>query len=222
MTGTAEPIREPKTDAEWARSTQRRIESAENSTSLRAGEWVMSTSADGHLIASHVDGGSVILARKPTTGENNPDEIADSTFPSVTVTRTANQSVSGSGERIMFDGVEHEIGDWTGGATLFDAVSVPETGAYEISATVWFSLGGANLHGGIVVDGSLRMAGKVYDADGASWLSVTIAGSLFLDAGTPIALFALAQGVTRNVGAATVYTPNIPTSLSLSMTSRVG
>lgn len=221
MTGTAEPIREPKTNAEWARSTQRRIESAENPTSLRAGEWVLSTSADGHLIASHVDGGSVVVARKPTTGENNPDEITDNTFPSVTVTRTAAQSVSGSGGLVMFDGVMHEIGDWTGGQSTFDAVSVPETGAYDYAATVWFSLGGANLHALLVVDGNSRLGAKIYESQGAAWPSVTIAGNIYLEAGTPVSLFALAQGATRNVGAATAYSTPIPTSLSLSMSSRV-
>lgn len=221
MTGTAEPIREPKTNAEWARSTQRRIESAENPTSLRAGEWVFSTSTDGHLLASHVDGGSVIVARKPHGGENDPDAITDNALPAVTATRSALQSVPAAGSAIMFDGVSSEVGDWTSGLTLFDSMRVPETGVYDISATAFVSAGGGLIHVVVLVDTVTSLGGRLYEGAGANWPSVTVAGQLSLTAGQTVQLFVAPPG-TRNVGAIPVFTTAIPTSLSLSLTSRGG
>ncbi|WP_280505822.1 hypothetical protein [Nocardia farcinica] len=221
MTGTAEPIREPKNDAEWARSTQRRIESAENPTSVRAGEWVFSTSTEGHLIASHVAGGSVIIARKPSGGENDPDAITDNAWPAVTATRTAAQTITGSGGVVMFDGVSSEVGDWTAGMTLFDSMRVPETGVYDISATAFLSQGGGLIHLVVLVDTVTSIGGRMYEPNGISVPCITIAGQLSLTAGQSVQLF-VSPPATRTVGAATIFTTAIPTSLSLSLTSRGG
>src|SRR4051812_13256704 len=94
MSGTTDPASEPTDNAEWARATDQRINSLENSTSVRAGDWVLSTSADGALIASNVNGGSVILAKKPAGGENDPDAIEDPAVPSVSVALAGTQSIA--------------------------------------------------------------------------------------------------------------------------------
>lgn len=57
----------PRTDAEWAREVQRRLEALESATTLRIGVWVLSVNSAGDLIASTA-GGTVILAATPQTG----------------------------------------------------------------------------------------------------------------------------------------------------------
>lgn len=52
--------RAPRTDAEWARDIQRRIEALEDSTSVRIGPWVLNFK-DNKLIAT-TKGTTVVLA----------------------------------------------------------------------------------------------------------------------------------------------------------------
>ncbi|MGW5147522.1 hypothetical protein [Rhodococcus koreensis] len=67
--------RPPQTNAEWARDTNRRLDGLENPNAMRAGPWVMSADQEsGDLIASHVDGGSVRLAKVPAS-DQNPDTV---------------------------------------------------------------------------------------------------------------------------------------------------
>ena len=58
--------RPPRTDPEWARDIQRRIEALEDSVSVRIGGWVLNVK-DGNLVASTVSGVTVVLAESPTT-----------------------------------------------------------------------------------------------------------------------------------------------------------
>ncbi|WP_067671892.1 hypothetical protein [Nocardia miyunensis] len=221
MSGTAEPVRRAKTDAEWARDTDRRINSVENPTSQRVGQWVISTSPDGNLIASHVEGGSVILARKPEGGENDPDTITDTTAPACTVTRTANQSITSSGAAIMFDGTAIEVGgNWTGGKRNLDSVIVPVSGVYNLTATAFFDSGRATLSCAVMVNGNPQIGGRINDGSGDAWMEANCAGQVRLNAGDNVSLVAVATGVTRNVGAATVFTTPVPTSMSLSLIVR--
>lgn len=65
----------PRTDAEWARDTNRRLANVEQPDAARAGPWVLSADAEsGDLIASHVDGGSVRLAKVPSS-DQDPDTV---------------------------------------------------------------------------------------------------------------------------------------------------
>ena len=52
--------RPPRTDAEWAREIQRRLEVLESATTVRIGQWVLSVS-NGDLIASTASGTQVII-----------------------------------------------------------------------------------------------------------------------------------------------------------------
>ncbi|WP_280187051.1 MULTISPECIES: hypothetical protein [Nocardia] len=220
MSGTAEPVRPPNTDAEWARDADNRLKSLENPTSQRIGPWVLSASSEGHLIASYVDGGSVIIARKPETGENDPDAITDNLAPSVSVLRSALQSIPANGSNVRFDGTRLEVGgDWTGGRNLMDTVAVPVSGVYVATGTVQFENGSAFLTAAIMVDGKTRVAGRVVDSSGGPWMSTTATGILQLTAGQSVGLFAHA-GVVRNVGAATLYGTPVPTELSLALIER--
>ncbi len=58
--------RPPRTDPEWARDIQRRVEALEDSISVRIGDWVLNVK-DGDLIASTMSGVSVVLAESPST-----------------------------------------------------------------------------------------------------------------------------------------------------------
>ena len=58
--------RPPRTDIEWARDIQRRIEALEDSVSVRIGDWVLNVK-DGNLVASTMSGVTVVLAESPTT-----------------------------------------------------------------------------------------------------------------------------------------------------------
>lgn len=138
MSGSTDQANEPTDNAEWARSTDARLSALETPSSLRAGQWVISESDDGNLIASYATGGSRVLATKPTEGENDPDAIEDPDNPSVCVTRTTAFTVPANpGGVIRFDGASSENGgNWTGGKNDFESVIVPIAGTYWVSATV--------------------------------------------------------------------------------------
>lgn len=58
--------RPPRTDPEWARDIQRRVEALEDSVSVRIGDWVLNVK-NGDLIATTMSGVSVVLAESPST-----------------------------------------------------------------------------------------------------------------------------------------------------------
>lgn len=218
MSGTAEPVRPAKNDAEWARDTTRRLDSVENPTSQRVGEWVLSTSAEGHLIASHVEGGSTILARKPTTGENDPDAIQDNVIPSLAVTRSVSQSVVTAGTKVVFDGTRLELGgNWTGGMATFDSVAVPVDGTYWCSASVHFAAGPGYFFAGIWVDDVSTLSGRTSEGDGGQWLTTTVTGLIQLRAGQKIQLYAAGGG---SIGSSTISSTPVPSQMSLFLVQR--
>lgn len=57
--------RPPRTDAEWARDIQRRLEALEDSTSVRIGDWVLNV-VNGDLIATR-PGTRVVLGEATST-----------------------------------------------------------------------------------------------------------------------------------------------------------
>ncbi|MGI5216246.1 hypothetical protein [Nocardia sp. CA-290969] len=219
MTGTTERKDPPRTDAEWSRDTERRLDLAEHPDSVRCGEWVLWTDQDGNLAGSHRDGGSRILATRPPSGVD-PEAVTVQALPSITAVRTGLQSIPASGGPVIFDGISNQIGDWGTGGGLAPAVVAPETGPYDVSATVWFELGGAYLMAAVTVEGVTRLGGRVYEGAGAGWIPVTVVGQLYLAAGQGVALTAVGVGGARNIGAASVFSTAVPTALSLSMTSR--
>lgn len=58
--------RPPRTDPEWARDIQRRVEALEDSVSVRIGPWVLNVK-DGDLIATSPGAEPVVLARSTAT-----------------------------------------------------------------------------------------------------------------------------------------------------------
>lgn len=218
MSGSTDPVAAPTDNAEWARQTDQRVNALENSASVRVGAWVLSTSDDGNLIASHSDGGSVVLAKKPAGGETDPDAIEDPVIPSVSVALSATQSVTSSGTPVIFDSVLAEVGgDWTGGLRTFNSVVVPVGGTYMMTASGTFS--GANLRYAVAisVDGVARFGGKSVGSTGNVDIGAWAVGMLPLNAGQAVGIIAYASSTTNlePLGAPAWNTPSAVLSLAL-------
>jgi hypothetical protein len=228
MSGTTDPVAAPTDNAEWARDADARLTQLENPTSQRVGSWVLSTSADGNLIASNVNGGSVVLAKPPAGGETNPDAIVDDVNPSCTVSRVAAFTLPSGGGVITFDGVITAAGgDWTSGKAGFSAITVPVAGTYCIIGVVQLISHPQVVYGGaLTVNGSMIAGGRYADesSTGAHHADVSIPVTIVaeLKAGDAISLWAWTGGAT-NVGAGTTnYTQSVPTTLSAFMVTKKG
>jgi hypothetical protein len=132
VTGTAN-VKPAKTDAELARNLDRRITATENPTAIRAGDWVFSTSPEtGNLIASHVNGGSVVLATPPPS-EQDPDEIGAAVLPFIKARRTASQNAPQNvATTVLWDSVDKSSGGWGSTVGGFSQFNVPEDGVYAV------------------------------------------------------------------------------------------
>lgn len=223
MSGTPK-LKPPRNNAEWARNTEKRQGAVEHPTSQRIGRWVLSEDAEtGALIASHVDGGSIVLAVPPdASAEADPDAIAATDLLSVTLTRTAAQAVPGGGATVLWDGVIVDVGDWVsgGGQTSIESVVIPADGVYLLTTTVHFSAGSASLSAAIVIDGVSSIIGRIVESSGIVYPSVYAIGQLTLPAGAAISVFTGAGGVARNIGGSGLVSPPAPSTLTISMVSR--
>lgn len=218
MSGSTDPVSAPTDNAEWARQTDQRVGALENSASVRVGSWVLSTSADGNLIGSYADGGSVVLAKKPAGGETDPDAIEDPVVPSVSVALAATQSVSSSGTPVIFDSVLAEVGgDWTGGLRTFNSVVVPVGGTYMITAMATFSTSNLRYAVAVSVDGIARLGGKSVGSTGNVDIGAWAMGLLPLNAGQAVGILAYASSTSNlePIGTPAWNTPSAVLSLGL-------
>lgn len=95
MTGTPN-YKPPRNNQEWSRNTEKRLNQAEHPASSRIGAWVLSTDpASGNLIASYVNGGSVVVV-EPPEGGLDPDAVTTPGLPHITVARIAVQNITAS------------------------------------------------------------------------------------------------------------------------------
>jgi hypothetical protein len=217
VSGTAS-VKPPKNDAEWARNTERRLQQAEHPLSMRAGNWVFSTNPDtGDLIASNVNGGSVIIATEPLPSDDaNPDIISAQAYQ-VTVTRTALQSIPSGGTTVIWDGVLTEIGDGWGTGPGATTITAPVSGVYRLSSMLHWETGGVSCTTAILVDNSTVLIGRFPDTTGGGWVSSIAAGDVHVSAGSEISVYALPATATRNIGASQLSNPAVPCSLSASL-----
>lgn len=225
-----DPTKEPQDNAEWARATDARIASLENSSAVRVGPWVLSSTAEGNLIASYVDGGSVVLAKKPTEGETDPDKIEDPVNPACTVVLNSDQSIPTRGT-VVFDGVLVEVGgNWTAGSRNISAITCPVAGTYCVMGVMHITgVHASTDYGvGVAVNGQI-VAGGVYGEESSSgahnaMVSANASIVVNLTAGDAISLEALVRAAggssTTNIGASTKWTPAAPTSLSAWMIAK--
>lgn len=222
MTGTAK-VKTPKNNAEWARATQKRLDAAENPASLRAGEWVLSTHAEtGNLIASHVDGGSVVLATKPAASQS-PDEVADTATPYVKLERQATQSESrGSTHLVKWDAVAYQTADWGFSAPGTD-LDIPINGVYEVKFHLAFlNASTAICKAVFFVNGVVRMAQEFnpHPDDGGWFQSMYMSETFVLNSGDIVSAGAFVNGSgTFDFGPSSAD-PTVFTSLSVQLISK--
>jgi hypothetical protein len=166
MTGTVN-AKPPKNNAEWARKTEKRLDAAENSTALRAGNWTLATDPDtGNLIAGNVNGGAVILADEPAPSDN-PDEISRAGSSFVKVQRTTDQTVpQGTTSLMQWDSLSYQTDDWSFIAPGTDLV-IPADGIYTIKYHCAFRDNSAWINKAVLlIDGTVKMAQENYPANG--------------------------------------------------------
>lgn len=142
-------MKAPRTEAEFGRAVVRRLEDVENPTAIRCGDWVLSTGEDGDLIASHSEGGSVLLAKRPAPSQE-PDERVVEVNPAFTAMLTIGQRVPGGQiTTVQWDTIAVNIGDWeyqdTGltnasgedaAQIWFRTIVIPEDGIYHVRASM--------------------------------------------------------------------------------------
>lgn len=217
MSGTAN-VKPPKNDAEWARNTERRLAQTEHPASARAGNWVFSTNPEtGDLIASNVNGGSVIIAKEPAPSEDaNPDTITAASYQ-VTMTRTALQSIPSGGTTVIWDGVLTQIGNGWGTGPGATTVTAPVSGVYRLSSTLQWEVGNVACTTAILVDNSTVAIGRFPDTTGGGWVSSVAFTEVHISAGSKISVYALPATATRNIGASQLANPPVPSMLSVSL-----
>jgi hypothetical protein len=212
-------VKPPKTDQEWARNTEKRLGAAENPTSMRIGEWVLSTDADsGNLIGSHVDGGSVVIAVKPAASAN-PDEISSAGGPYIKVERQGDQAASaGSAVLVIWDTVVNQTSDWGFSAPGTD-INIAANGIYEIIYHLAFRDSASSIQKAILmINGEVVGAQEYGTNDGYS--AMYIVDTFSLNAGDIISCAAYfgASG-TFHFGSSGAD-PSVHTSLSIRLISQ--
>lgn len=186
MTGTA-IVKPAKNDAELARNMDARLNQAEHPLSTRMGDWVLSTQADsGNLLASHVDGGSVILAVKPKSADE-PDAVAGTDTVYMKVERQANQSgPRGSTVLTQWDTVTFQTPEWGFTPPGADIV-IPVDGVYTIHYNLHFLNNSTVINKAIlIVGGTVRQTAQNNGANGALYPHFSISDTFSLSAGTVV------------------------------------
>ncbi|MBF6138109.1 hypothetical protein IU501_34640 [Nocardia otitidiscaviarum] len=202
MTGTTEKKTPPSTDEEWARDTTERLDLAEHPESLRAGAWTLSTHPEtGSLIASHVGGGSVELARRPEQG-TDPDEVAGSGMNGIKLVRSIGQAAAGGTTTIVaWNAVVYQSAVWNV-ATPVREIIVPEDGIYLVLyRLMWDTDLGVVTKAMVFVDGVATLTQEFRPhPDAKWWQGENISDTLSLSAGQVITCGAFTTGSTKNIG----------------------
>ncbi|MFD3426142.1 hypothetical protein [Nocardia fluminea] len=215
MTGTAK-VKPPKNNAEWARNVDKRQGQAENPTSVRVGAWVLSAQPDSeNLLASHVDGGSVVLAAKPASADS-PDDVARTDFPYIKVERQQNQAEArGSSHLVQWDTVAYQSSDFGFTPTATD-ISIPVDGVYDCNFSLIFKNQSNVTNKAIfLIDGVVKMADERFWSNGAAFNNFYLSEKFSLSAGTIVSAAAFVSGSGTFDFGASAADPTVFTSLSL-------
>lgn len=121
-------LRTPKSDAEWARTTQRRLEAAEHSTTQRVGRWVLiEHPTTGDLIAAHESGGAVLLSTVPDSTAD-PDQVAEATLQ-----LRVRRDTDGAAGTVDWETTDFAIGAvWNMSDPPGEAITIPATGVWTV------------------------------------------------------------------------------------------
>lgn len=215
MSGTAK-VKPAKNDAELARNVVTRLDQAENSTTVRVGPWVLAEQAGtGNLLASHVDGGAVIIAEKPESAEE-PDAVASADFPSIKVERQQNQAEArGSSHLVQWDTVAYASGGFSFTPTATDIV-IPTAGVYLCQYSLIFLNQSSVTNKAIfLIDGVVKMAQEQFWSGGATFCNFYLSGLFPLNAGTIVSAAAFVSGSGTFDFGASGADPTVVTSMSL-------
>lgn len=214
MTGTAK-VKPAKNNAEQVRNMVRRTEQLENPTSTRMGDWVISTQPDtGNLLASHVDGGSVVLAAKPASAES-PDDVARTDFPYIKVERQQNQAEArGSSHLVDWDTVAYQSSDFGFTPTATD-ISIPVDGVYDCTLNLIFKNQSNVTNKAIfLIDGVVKMAQEQFWSNSV-YCNFYLREPFSLSAGTIVSAAAFVSGSGTFDFGASGADPTVFTSMSL-------
>ncbi|MGW4716841.1 hypothetical protein [Nocardia sp. NPDC004260] len=213
MSGTAN-VKPPKTNAEWVRNTERRLAQTEHPSSARVGNWVLSTHPDtGDLIASNVNGGSLILAEQPEPSDT-PDTVT-SPACAVVVGRSSLQSIPSGGAFIVWDSNLAEVGGaWGAGSGTVSALTVPQSGLYQIAASIHWETGGITATSAIFVDDRAVLSSRITDGIGSSWITSQVNGLRNLEQGAVVRM-SVSTGAGNKIGASPLTATPVPSQLSL-------
>lgn len=142
MTGTTS-VKPAQTNEQWARNVDTRIQSVEHPTTARVGQWVLATDDNtGNLIASNVNGGSVILTEPPPGGVD-PDAISTTGQPYIRCSLVNGQAVAAATlTNIAWDSVQVATSEWQFTAPGTDLV-IPRSGVYQVILNVYSVTSGA-------------------------------------------------------------------------------
>lgn len=214
MTGTAK-VKPPKNNAEWARNVEKRQDQTEHPTSTRSGDWVLSTQADtGNLLASHVEGGSVVLAEKPASADS-PDEVARTDFPYIKVERQQNQAEArGSSHLVQWDTLAYQSSDFGFSPTATDIV-IPVDGVYDCNFSLIFKNQSNVTNKAIfLIDGVVKMAQEMFWSNSV-YCNFYLSEKFSLSAGTIVSAAAFVSGSGTFDFGASAADPTVFTSMSL-------
>lgn len=215
MTGTPK-YKPPRSNQEWARNTEKRLNQAEHPASSRMGDWVLSTDpSTGNLIASYVNGGSVVLV-EPPEGGLDPDAVTVTGFPHITVARIATQNITISVlTLIIWDTIQRQT------SFLFTApgtdLVVVQPGQYLATINTYgtnTASAQSSIAAAILVNGSAFVLSESFYTDTTTvTMTAGCTGILDLAAGDVISGQVIAQGNTT-IGTS-ARGPNAVTSMSL-------
>lgn len=216
MSGTAK-VKPPTNNAEWARNTEKRLNQSEHPTSARVGQWVLSTHGPtGNLIASHVDGGSVVLATKPDPSAG-PDVVSGVVQPFIRVERQANQQEPrGATALVLWDTAAFQTTEW-GFVPIASDIAIPEDGVYQCTYHLAF-LNSSDITSKAIfmVDAVVRMAQEFNPDSSSSWFqSMYMSEPFTLNAGQVVSCGAFVSGTGTFDFGASGADPSVYTSLSL-------
>lgn len=212
MSGTPR-LKPPRNNAEWARNTEKRQGATEHPLSQRVGQWVLSEQANtGNLIASHVNGGSTILAAPPEPSDEAGADEVSSEISILSLTKTSLQAVGTTATVVQWDDVRADLGGWTSGVISggLTEVTVPTGGIYSLTSTVHFQVGGSLLASAIRVNGSTVIGTTVIEPNSGSWPSVVNTGIIPLLSGDVLQLVAVRGAGSSNIGGSAVGNPPLP------------
>lgn len=214
MTGTPR-LKPPKNNAQWARNVEKNQDAAAHPTAMRVGGWVFSEQeGTGALIASHRNGGSLVIAQVPEASEN-ADAVISQGQPYLKVERQQNQQEPrGTVALVNWDTLIYQTEGWGFVPTASD-IAIPEDGVYLVNYHLAFLNSSNVTNKALFFVGAETKMAQEFLPGGAHWQSFYLSDTFQLNAGETVSGGAFVSGSgTMDFGYSSVD-PTVFTSLSL-------